>query len=523
MKAYPLKLLLLALLPIACVSTAPGTQKPDPPLAPMKTIQNLKPNEQQALTQKAAALDMPEWIIQPPSAVGYVYGMGMDTAPKKAQLKALSDMAWQISTQVNSVTVERSRTSPENKESTAASVGKQMAQVGILGAKIVDEYQSKAGETWVLMQKNLACTLDVAQRVLVMYSLDLEMESTDVPALLAEAELKIAAGRVENFGLETLEEVSVRAQATVASRLPRPKPQTWEEAAQQARNMAQARIARAFRIAPQGFTYVEGGTFLMGSPSTEIGRSFDEGPQHPVTLHSFYMGRNKVSHREFLEFLNTMKVAETGILDGNLVIDMRDPDVAVAYEAGSFVFKGSAQAQSADTPVMEISWYGAIEYANWLSRQQERSPAYIVKGTELRWNKNTDGFRLPTEAEWEYAARGGQWSKGYIYSGSNTADSAGWYRDNSGGIIQPFNLKTANELELRDMSGNLWEWCWDWYGSYSPENQTNPTGPLTGTDKILRGGSWNSDSKQLRSSNRGKLNPGDSGHYSGFRLVLPVE
>ena len=77
----------------------------------------------------------------------------------------------------------------------------------------------------------------------------------------------------------------------------------------------------------------------MGSPSTEIGRSFDEGPQHPVTLHSFYMARNKVSHREYLEFLNTMKVAETGILDDNLVIDMRDPDVAVAYEAGALYSK----------------------------------------------------------------------------------------------------------------------------------------------------------------------------------------
>ena len=222
------------------------------------------------LAQKVSALDMPEWISQPPSAVGYVYGMGMDTAPKKAQLKALSDMAWQISTQVNSVTVERSRTSPENKETAAASVGKQMAEVGILGAKIVDEYQSKSGETWVLMQKNLACTLDVAHRVLVMYSLDLEMESTDVPALLAEAELKIAAGRVENFGLETLEEVSIRAQATVASRLPRPKQQTWEEAAQQARNIAQAELPEPSALPRKVLPTWKAEHFLWGVPAPKL-------------------------------------------------------------------------------------------------------------------------------------------------------------------------------------------------------------------------------------------------------------
>ena len=131
-------------------------------------------------------------------------------------------------------------------------------------------------------------------------------------------------------------------------------------------------------------------------------------------------------------------------------------------------------------------------------------------------------FRLPTEAEWEYAARGGNKSRGYKYSGSNNIGDVAWYKDNSGKKTHPVKTKQANELGIYDMSGNVWEWCQDWYGKYSSATQTNPKGATTGSNRVNRGGSSGSGSngRYCRSSNRGNCDPGDRGDLLGLRLVL---
>ena len=128
---------------------------------------------------------------------------------------------------------------------------------------------------------------------------------------------------------------------------------------------------------------------------------------------------------------------------------------------------------------------------------------------------------MPTEAEWEYAARGGKQSRGYKYAGSNNVGEVGWYDGNSS-KTKPVKGKKANELGLYDMSGNVWEWCWDWYDSdyYSSSPKNNPTGPSSGSYRVVRGGSWNNDPESLRVAIRYGLNLDDSNYNLGFRPVL---
>lgn len=129
-------------------------------------------------------------------------------------------------------------------------------------------------------------------------------------------------------------------------------------------------------------------------------------------------------------------------------------------------------------------------------------------------------FRLPTEAEWEYAARGGKKSKGYKYSGSNNIDDVAWYYGNSNNKTHPVKTKRPNELGIYDMSGNVWEWCSDNYGAYSSSSQTNPTGPSSGSYRVDRGGSWHYNAGSCRVSTRFFSNPSDGYYYLGFRLAL---
>ncbi len=269
----------------------------------------------------------------------------------------------------------------------------------------------------------------------------------------------------------------------------------------------------------EGYVLVEGGTFRMGSPSNEVSRDDDEEPQHSVTVGSFYMKATEVTHQEFLAFLNSAGVSRTGELNGNEIIDMDDEDVAIAYSGGQFKFTGSSYAASLNTPVIEQTWYGAVEYCNWLSKEEGRTPVYRINGSSVTANWSADGYRLPTEAEWEYAARGGKKSRGYKYSGSNSAGSVGWYDENSGSKTHPVGQKQANELGLYDMSGNVREWCWDWYGDYSSGSQRDPRGPSSGSRRVYRGGSWYYPGWSLRSADRYDNSPGISYRNFGFRPV----
>lgn len=153
-------------------------------------------------------------------------------------------------------------------------------------------------------------------------------------------------------------------------------------------------------------------------------------------------------------------------------------------------------------PVLYVSWNDANEFCKWLSRKTGKT------------------FRLPTEAEWEYAARGGNKSKGYKYAGSNNSDDVAWHFDNSGNITHPVKTKMPNELGLYDMSGSVFEWCEDWYGSYSSSAQTNPKGPSSGSKRVYRGGSWCNLATYSRVAKRDASATDYRTYNIGFRIVL---
>lgn len=239
---------------------------------------------------------------------------------------------------------------------------------------------------------------------------------------------------------------------------------------------AASHVERPFGNRPQstGDTYtvngvefkmvaVEGGTFQMGSQSGDS----DESPVHQVTLSSFSIGETEVT-QELWE--------------------------AVMGSNPSY-FKGSK------LPVEQVCWNDC--------------QTFITKLNQLTGQT----FRLPTEAEWEYAARGGSQSQGYTYAGSNTLDEIAWYTSNSNSKTHDVATKSPNELGLYDMSGNVLEWCQDWYSSYSSSAQTNPTGPSSGSHRVVRGGRWISGTWFCRVANRDICPPTGTIYYLGFRLA----
>ena len=187
-----------------------------------------------------------------------------------------------------------------------------------------------------------------------------------------------------------------------------------------------------------------------------------------------------------------------------------------------------------ETEVTQGLWYAVMGQSptssgsSWSSGYGlgDKYPAYYISYEDCqqfltKLNQMTgQQFRFPTEAEWEFAARGGTKSGGYTYSGSNTVDDVAWYSSNSGSKTHEVGTKKANELGLYDMSGNVWEWCADWYGSYSSSAQTNPTGPTTGSDRVIRGGGWLNFASSCRVANRNLYAPSYRNSDLGFRLAL---
>ena len=234
---------------------------------------------------------------------------------------------------------------------------------------------------------------------------------------------------------------------------------------------------------------VKGGSFQMGSTASDA--ESNESPVHQVTLSDFAISKYEITFEQYDEYCD-----DTG------------------------VSKSSDRGWGRGTrPVIYVTWYDAAKFCNWLSGKDGLTPAYSISGTTVSWDDTANGWRLPTEAEWEYAARGGNASKGYLYAGSDNADEVGWYSSNSGRSTHPVGGKAPNELGLYDMSGNVWEWCWDWHGTYSSGSQSDPKGPASGSYRVDRGGSWYDSAGYLRSAFRGIGSPGNGNYNVGFRLV----
>ena len=237
----------------------------------------------------------------------------------------------------------------------------------------------------------------------------------------------------------------------------------------------------------------------MGSHTSEVSRYSDEGPQHQVTISKgFWLGKYEVTQKEWVE-----------VMESN----------------PSCYFKGD------NLPVENVSWLDTIDYCNKRSEKEGLTPAYTVSGSSVTWNKNANGYRLPTEAEWEYACRAGTSTP--FSTGSNiTTNQANYdgtypYNGNAKGTYLgktwPVGSGMANAWGLYDMHGNVSEWCWywDWSGSYSSGSQTDPTGASSGSNRVYRGGSWGSGAWLVRSAYRDGFTPTTRGNLLGFRVLRP--
>lgn len=230
-------------------------------------------------------------------------------------------------------------------------------------------------------------------------------------------------------------------------------------------------------------------TFQMGSADNDRDGYPNERPQHEVKLSRDYL------------------MMETEVTQGQYRQAMETPPLeGVCASAGV----------GDDLPMVCVSWVDAARYANRLSELEEQAPCYQIAGETVRWPAaGCAGYRLPTEAEWEYAARGGQ---SYPYAGSSNVDEVAWYQANSGGKLNTVKTKRANGYKLYDLSGSVWEWVWDQYGPYVDGSQIDPKGPSIGVDRVLRGGSW-VYSGFARVAYRAGVNPGSRNRSQGFRLV----
>lgn len=217
--------------------------------------------------------------------------------------------------------------------------------------------------------------------------------------------------------------------------------------------------------------YVKGGIFLMGATSKqELDADDNEQPPHKVALNDYYIGQTEVT-----------QILWQTVMGNN-----------PSYFIGD------------NLPVEQVSWKDCQTFIEKLNAKTGRT------------------FRLPTEAEWEFASRGGNKTHGFKYCGSNDPNDVAWYESNSNGETQNVATKQANELGIYDMSGNVWEWCADWYGDYNSNIQTNPTGPKNGTDRVNRGGCWGNVASDCRSSVRQYDDEDFRNHCLGFRLALSL-
>ena len=215
--------------------------------------------------------------------------------------------------------------------------------------------------------------------------------------------------------------------------------------------------------------YVSGGTFAMGATSEQGNEAMSwEKPAHSVTLTNFYLSKYEVSQSLWKAVM------------GNNPSDFRGESL----------------------PVENVNWYDCQTFISRLNSLTGKN------------------FRLPTEAEWEYAARGGNRSQGFKYSGSNNLSDVAWYEDNSCSRTHPVGSKSPNELGLYDMSGNVWEWCSDWFGTYSSSSQTNPAGPSSGSSRVRRGGGWRQKASDIPVYRRFGNLLNFSCDNLGFRLAL---
>jgi len=293
---------------------------------------------------------------------------------------------------------------------------------------------------------------------------------------------------------------------------------------------------------PSGTVQIPAGRFVMGDHHGLGGT--DELPLHTVALDSFHMDAYETTNKEYRDYLNSAYAQGLIEVTGGVVYkagggqpycntDSSNATSRIVWNGSTF----AVETGKLDHPMCDVSWYGAVAFANWRSTQEGLAPCYDLSIWHCNFSAN--GYRLPTEAEWEYAARGGQhnpytaypwgdlidgshanfWPSGDPYeAGENPWTTPVGYYD---GGQSPSGVDMANGYGLYDMAGNTWEWCEDWYsaGYYGASSGSNPHGPPSGLARVKRGGSWNFNDYHSRCASRSYVFPDTRAHYLDFRLV----
>ena len=253
--------------------------------------------------------------------------------------------------------------------------------------------------------------------------------------------------------------------------------------------------------------FVQGGKFTMGCDQANDPDCSDDETPHEQAVSSFRIARTETTVWQY-----ALYCAATGV-------DIKD-------------YLESTWSDPGDNPVVYVSWFDAALYSNWINNQHDLEPVYVLENKrtgdwvgdnyDVSVNPNAKrGYRLPSEAEWEYAAGGGVGTR-TKYAGTNDNEQLkdfAWYYENSGSRTRSVGTRKANLLGLHDMSGNVWEWCWDWYEAYPTDQKPEYTGPESGSSRVFRGGSWRSYPQDCRVSNRRNYSPGERDNGLGFRLA----
>jgi formylglycine-generating enzyme required for sulfatase activity len=331
---------------------------------------------------------------------------------------------------------------------------------------------------------------------------------------------------------------------------------------------------------PDDFVYIPNGTFQMGD---SIGDGFsDERPVHTVQLDSFAMGKFEVTNAQYCQYLNSALESSSihvsagmvrGSANNHLYCDTStsSSDSQIFYSGGVFSVRTKSGRNMSNDPMVCVSWYGAVAYCNWRSQQEGKEICYNTSDPNWPCDFNKHGFRLPTEAEWEYAARGGFAGRRFPWGDTISHGQANYYSYWEGGRPYiPYDVSTtegchplwndgiypytspvgffdgtmkyktdynwpgsatsyqttsgSNNYGLYDIAGNVWEWCNDWYSDtyYSSSPPNNPTGPTSGNYRVFRGGSWSYYAGYCRVASRYGGVPDDGSHSFGFRVVLDL-
>ena len=237
---------------------------------------------------------------------------------------------------------------------------------------------------------------------------------------------------------------------------------------------------------------VPSGEFLMGSPEGESGRDDDERQHRVVLTRGFLLGRTEVTQALYASVMGSTP---------------SDHEVCVECPV---------ERVCAECPVERVSWLAAVAFCNRLSEQEGLPPAYGIRGDSVSWDRSSTGYRLPTEAEWEYAARAGGST---LYSGSNRLGDVGWYDNNSGSETHPVGELAENAWGLEDMSGNVWEWVWDAYDQTYPSTVEDPVVRGGAFSRVSRGGSWRDNARNSRVATRHWGQQSFGYVAQGFRLA----